>query len=261
MSAMSKRKKWKLPKPEKFFVKVWTVKVWFVCPLCNIHVVCQSHCCLGDECSKAYATKWLTSVVPGLCAMQKKDMKILRWQTLKVKMSQRSSSFSESTEEAVKSGWSHRGISWQVQRHKGWTKSETSTMSPENDWLNTRYFYSLRILESLTICMTGDKLPGFTLNQSSKRIRHKYIQSPTKVLEHQGQFFCFCCTLKTFALEIKKWICNDRLKFHLAFEISEFTKITDVITFQWVISATNNNEKYNSPWETSDTLISQAISG
>lgn len=32
------------------------------------------------------------------------------------------------------------------------------------------------------------------------------LQSPLKVLERRGQFFCFCCILKKF--EIKRWICN-----------------------------------------------------
>ena len=44
-----------------------------------------------------------------------------------------------------------------------------------------------------------------------------FIQSPPNILEQQGQFLCFCYTLKTIDFEVKRCTWDDRSEFQLLF--------------------------------------------
>ncbi len=56
-----------------------------------------------------------------------------------------------------------------------------------------------------------------TFELSLQKNLFMYIHSPPKVLEQWGQFLYFCCKLKTFGVDIKRWIWDERSAFQLLF--------------------------------------------
>ncbi len=55
------------------------------------------------------------------------------------------------------------------------------------------------------------------LRYTTVSLMHTHIHSPPKVLEQWGQFLYFCCRLKTFGFDIKRWIWDKRSAFQLLF--------------------------------------------
>ena len=64
---------------------------------------------------------------------------------------------------------------------------------------------------------------NFTQNTANTAKWLSHLQSPLKLLEQQGQFLYFCCTLKTVGIDIKQWIWDKRSVFQLLFP-SKVTK-------------------------------------